>query len=210
MLIDCPHCSRSYHVDSGDLGRGRTVVCPRCDAQWFQPAETARTVTPALEVTGVNSRALVAMLDEAPAPRRRRLSLPGPVLSMAGVALACLALTALVVKREAVVRALPRTAPFYAAAHLPVNVVGLVFARVASERLASSDVTVRGSLRNLAGRRVVVPRLAFEVRDGSGAMLVTWSEKVPAPTLGAGRALDFRSTPHRLPADSRTVLVRFE
>ena len=204
MLIDCPGCARSYHVSSADLGsRGRTLVCPRCDARWHQD-----TPGPDLALTAVSAR-LSAHLDEAPvAPRR--LFPSRPALGAAGVALACLALASLVVARENVVRVMPRAAALYGTVGLPVNVVGLAFARVAPERLASRDVMVRGALRNVAGRKVRVPRLAFEVRDAAGTTLVAWSETVPAKTLAAGRELGFASSPHRLPEASRTVLVRFE
>ena len=205
MLIDCPGCARSYHVSSADLGaRGRTLVCPRCDAHWHHGAPGHD-----LAIAAVSSARPLPRLDEAPAPSNR-LSIPRRGLAAAGAVLACLGLTALVLARESVVRAMPRTAAIYALGGLPVNVVGLVFARVAPERLPSSDVTIKGALRNVAGRRVHVPRLAFEVRDAAGTTLVSWSETVPAKTLAPGSELGFVSKPHRLPLDSRSVLVRFE
>ena len=202
MLIDCPGCARSYHVSSADLGvRGRTVVCPRCGTRWHQGA-------PDLDVAAVSGR-VSPLLDEAPdAPPR--FFVPRWAPAVAAAALACLGFASLVVARDGVVRSMPRAAALYAAAGFPVNVVGLAFARVAPERLASSDVTIRGALRNVAGRKVRVPRLAFEVRDASGATLVAWRETVPTKSLAAGGELGFASAPHRLPADSRTVLVRFE
>lgn len=204
MLIDCPDCARSYHVSGADLGdRGRTLVCPRCDARWHQDAPG-----PHLAVAAVSARPS-SHLDEVPvAPRHFAPS--RPALVGAGAILACLALTSLVVARENVVRAVPRAAALYGTIGLPVNVVGLAFARVAPERLATRDVIVRGALRNVAGRKVRVPRLAFEVRDAAGTTLVAWSETVPAKTLAVGRELGFASLPHRLPEASRTVLVRFE
>lgn len=116
----------------------------------------------------------------------------------------------LIFGRGAVVEHVPRTAKLYALAGLPVNVVGLSFANVKPERLPSSDVAIRGTLRNVIGRRTRIPRLVFEVRDAAGAALIEWRESVPAHTLAAGRLLDFASQPHRLPAESRTVLVRFD
>lgn len=204
MLIDCPGCARSYHVSSVDLGdRGRTLVCPRCDARWHQddPGHDLAVAAVSLHPH--------ARLDEVPI-ETRRVSVSRSALVFAGAALACLGFASLVVSRESVVRAMPRTAALYAAVGLPVNVIGLALDRVTPERLASSDVTIRGALRNVAGRRVHVPRLAFEVRDAAGTTLVAWSETVTAKTLAAGSELGFVSTPHRLPAESRTVLVRFD
>ncbi len=208
MLVDCPDCTRTYHVRSADLGRGRTLVCPHCDAHWFQEIGDAKAADWDLEVAGVSACAS-SRLDEAPAVVRRP-RLPRPVLVVAAIALTCLGFVALVVGRVAVVRAVPRAAAIYAMAGMPVNVVGLAFSRVSPERLASSDVTIRGTLRNIVGRRIAVPRLAFEVRDATGAALVAWSETIPTATLAAGRELAFASAPHRLPAESRTVVVRFD
>ncbi len=208
MLVHCPDCTRTYHVTSADLGRGRTLVCPHCDAHWFQEIGDVEATHGEFRIAGVSASAS-SRLDEAPAAVRRP-SLPRPVLAVAAVALTCLGLFTLVVGRVAVVRALPRAAAIYAMAGMPVNVVGLAFSRVTPERLASSDVTVRGALRNVAGRRMAVPRLAFEVRDGAGATLVAWNETVSTATLAAGRELAFASAPHRLPPESRTIVVRFE
>ena len=151
----------------------------------------------------------VAALDEVPAPARW-FHVPPAALTALGAALACATLVTLWTARESVVRAVPRTASLYAAMRMPVNVSGLVFERLAPERLASSDVTIRGAMRNVAGRKIVVPRLAFEVRNAEGSTLVSWSEDANARMLGAGRTLSFASSPHRLPSDSQTVLVRFE
>ena len=68
---------------------------------------------------------------------------------------------------------------------------------------------VSGAIRNVAGRRVSVPRIAYEVRDAIGTPLLTWSEAVPSKTLDAGKTLAFESSPHHMPADSSTVMVRF-
>ena len=204
MLIDCPGCARSYHVSSADLGsRGRTLVCPRCDSRWHQDGPGHD-----LAVAAVSTRPS-ARLDEVPLGTGR-VSVSRPALAFAGAALACLCFGSLMLAREGVVRAMPRTAALYAAAGLPVNVIGLAFARVVAERLASSDVTVRGALRNVAGRKVRVPRLAFEIRDAAGATLVAWSEATSAKTLAAGSEVDFASKPHNLPIASRTVLVHFD
>ena len=204
MLVDCPGCTRSYHVSSADLGgRGRTLVCPRCGTRWHQDGPSHE-----LAVAAVSARPH-ALLDEVPI-EPRRFSVSRPAWVLAGAALACLGFASLVAGREGVVRALPRTAALYAAADLPVNVIGLAFARVVPERLATSDVMIRGALRNVSGRKVRVPRLAFEVRDSAGTTLVAWSEAVPTRTLAAGSELGFASQPHRLPTTSRTVLVHFD
>lgn len=212
MLIDCPGCARSYHVSPDDLGpRGRTLVCPRCERRWHQdaadPIGKGRTFD--LDASGVSTRAAPA-LDEVALPPRSFVSVPRPVVAVCAAVVACLAVAGLLIGRDTIVRKMPRTAALYAVAGLRVNVVGLVFAGLESTRLPSSDVTIRGAIRNVSAHRVSIPRLAFEVRDAAGVTLVAWNETVSAKALAPGRNLAFASTPHRLPAESRTMLVRFE
>ena len=113
-------------------------------------------------------------------------------------------------QRDVVVRAVPRAAALYQALGLRVNVRGLELLHVAAKDEASGDVTFAGEIRNVAGRRVSIPRLAFEVRDLNGAMIMTWSQNAPANTLAVGRTISFTSAPHRPPPDGRTVVVRFD
>ena len=93
---------------------------------------------------------------------------------------------------------MPRMAALYAAAGMPVNVRGLEIGRLAPARLGKAEVTIAGEIRNVAGRRLVVPRVAFEIRDATGASLVSWSEAAPAKMLASGKTLAFTSTPHDL------------
>ena len=72
------------------------------------------------------------------------------------------------------------------------------------------DLTVSGAIRNIAQRRVVVPRLVYEVRDALGAPLAVWTEKAPAKTLGTGKTMTFVSAPHQVPSNGHSLLVRFE
>ena len=210
MLLNCPTCARSYTVSHAEIGEaGRTVICPSCRTQWF-----AR-----------GSGVLAATNDDSrEAPRRKRLETAAQLAAgrsapdrgrfrrarAAVLAIASLALvTGLVGQRERIVRHAPRTASLYSSIGLGVNVSGLAFASVAPQRLASSDVTVAGAIRNVTGRRVTVPRIAYEVRDAIGTPLLSWSEAVASKTLDAGKTLAFESSPHHMPADSRTVSVRF-
>ena len=69
--------------------------------------------------------------------------------------------------RSNVVRWLPQTASLYAAIGLPVNLRGLVFANVTTERETHDGVEVllvQGSIVNDFKRAAEVPRLRFSVR----------------------------------------------
>ena len=210
MLLNCPTCARSYTVSHADIGdAGRTVICPTCQTQWF---------------SGGSDLPAASNDDARKAPSRKRLKTAQQLAAGRSapkrgtfryVRAACAATAAvamllvLVEQRERIVRHAPRTAALYSTLGLGVNVRGLAFAKLAPLRLASSDVTVAGAIRNVAGRRVAVPRIAYEVRDAIGTPLLTWSESVPPKTLDAGKTLTFESSPHHMPADSRTVTVRF-
>ncbi len=197
MLVDCPDCAHSYTLGAAAIGEhGRVVICSRCDARWFQqgtrPVDTAEPAVVAPVVTRAKD----------PRPRARSLC----------VALALAAAAVLVGARTSVVRAVPRTAALYAAVGWPVNLRGLAIARLRPEPATSAqagDTVLAGEIRNVAGRRVPLPRIAFEIRDDVGVALVTWSEALPAATLAAGRTLAFASAPRRLPPGGRTVLAHF-
>ena len=129
---------------------------------------------------------------------------------MLATGLAAILVSTAVGKRDIVVRIMPRTAALYQAIGLRVNARGLELLQVAAKDEASGDVSVVGEIRNVAGRRVRIPRLAFEVRDRDGATVMTWSENAPSNTLAVGRTISFASASHRPPLEGRTVVVRFD
>lgn len=211
MLIDCPACARSYHVSPAEIEGGRTVICPRCDARWFvdDPAGAGARHAGAARFDAAERPVPVAETwAQAPARRRRPRVPVGMTLGLASVALVSLTLGA----RATIVQMMPRAAALYAAAGLPVNLRGLEFREVRTARAdpSSPEVTIKGDIRNVAGRRVRVPRLVFEVRDEAGQPLIRWSERAPAKLVGAGRTLAFASSPHAIPPESHVVLVHFE
>lgn len=209
MLVDCPDCARSYQLDAAEIGEsGRVLICPRCDARWFciggrsaqdgfrfefDPARAERRVGPPTGAVAWSFPPLDGLL--------RPLLATFLVVAVA---------TGLVCARRAIVRFVPRTAPLFAAAHLPVNVSGFEIGRLLPTQLPSADLTVSGQIRNVAHHRLSLPRIAFEVRDAAGQPLLTWSENPPARSLGAGQIAAFASMPHSVPPGSRTVLVRLE
>ena len=129
---------------------------------------------------------------------------------MIAIGLVAAVAIATVGKRDVVVRAMPRTAALYQALGLRVNVRGLEFLQVAAKNEVSGDMTVAGEIRNVTGRRVRIPRLAFEVRDRDGATVMTWRQNAPANTLAVGRTISFAASPHHPPPEGRTVVVRFD
>ena len=213
MLIDCPTCSRCYTVDQAELGSsGRMVICPRCQTRWF--AGDASRQPPQMDLQRlIGSDRTVALEHSSsrvtPARRRGAGRLAPVAVMLAIIGTTC---AGLVVGREGVVRLAPQAAVLYAAAGLKVHVHGLDFGAVAMARrdAASSDVVISGEIRNQAKHRLAVPRLVYDVKDQSGASLVRWTEGTHAHALAPGRMLEFASSPHHLPSESRSVLVTFE
>ena len=211
MLIDCPACARSYHVSSAEIGEsGRTVICPRCDAHWFVYGDGTSTLMPSphdLQIPSFSGRPAVTPFDGTASGLRASLwQAARPVIMGATCLLvAMIALGA----RQRIVRIEPRLAGLYERIGLAVNVRGLEIAALTPTRPDAVDMTVAGTIRNVAQSRVAVPRLVYEVLDAEGAPLVTWTERAPVKILDTGRTTTFVSSPHQLPPGGHSILVRF-
>jgi predicted Zn finger-like uncharacterized protein len=143
--------------------------------------------------------------------RNRRFGWPLPGLPTAVLGLILLDL-GLIGWRAEIVRAVPQTAPLYAAIGLGVNLRGLVLTDVTTETVSSEGVPVlmiRGQIVSAAKRVVDVPRLRFAVRNGSGNEIYNWTALPNRSLLGPGEALAFQSRLASPPPETHDVLVRF-
>jgi predicted Zn finger-like uncharacterized protein len=141
--------------------------------------------------------------------RRRRWLAPG--LPAAILALAA-ANVSMIVWRADIVRLLPQTASLYAAVGLPVNLRGLAFDNIQMSRAEHDGVgvlVVEGSIVNVSGRPVEVPRLRLAVRNGGKNEIYAWTALPARSILGPGETLPFRSRLASPPAEAREVMVRF-
>jgi hypothetical protein len=114
--------------------------------------------------------------------------------------------------RSDVVRWLPQTASLYAAIGLPVNLRGLVFANVTTERETNDGVevlVVQGTIVNAFKRPVEVPRLRFSVRYQSGYEVYSWTALPNRNVLLPGETLPFSSRLASPPREGDRVEVRF-
>jgi predicted Zn finger-like uncharacterized protein len=175
------------------------------------PLQAAATAASAAEpvAAGEDIETVAARRTRRGSKRRRRWPLPG----LATTILALIAAnTALVAWRADVVRALPQTAAFYAAIHLPVNLRGLVFSGIETARETADSVpvlVVSGTIVSTAKRPVDVPRLRFAVRNEAGQEIYAWTALVDRKVLAPGESLQFHSRLASPPRDGRDVLVRF-
>jgi predicted Zn finger-like uncharacterized protein len=114
--------------------------------------------------------------------------------------------------RSDVVRWLPQTASLYAAIGLPVNLRGLVFANVTTERETNDGVevlVVQGTIVNTLKRPVEVPRLRFSVRYQSGYEVYSWTALPNRNVLLPGESLPFSTRLASPPREGDRVQVRF-
>jgi predicted Zn finger-like uncharacterized protein len=127
------------------------------------------------------------------------------------VALA-LAVAGLVIWRSDVVRAVPQTASLFSTVGLPVNLRGLVFENVRTTGEMHEGVPVliiEGTIANVAGKTVEVPRLRFAMRNRAGHEVYAWTSVTGRSILAPGETAAFRSRLASPPADGRDVIVRF-
>jgi predicted Zn finger-like uncharacterized protein len=114
--------------------------------------------------------------------------------------------------RVAMVRNFPQTASLFAAIGLPVNLRGLIFENVKSSGEFVDGVTVmvvQGTIVNLTGKALEVPRLRFALRSASGHEVYAWTALPTRTMLSPGEELPFRSRLASPPPDGRDVIVRF-
>ena len=126
-------------------------------------------------------------------------------------ALACSAWLC-VTRREAIVRAWPQAAGLYARAGLPVNLRGLAFEDVSTTGATEAGLpvlVVEGSLRNVTGAPVGVPRLRFAVRDDKEVELYSWTAVAGRNELASGGVLPFKTRLASPPHGGQSVAVRF-
>ena len=167
------------------------------------------TVTPGSDA-GQDIETFAARRARREAMRRRRR---WPVPGLAAIILVLVAVdTALLGWRSDVVRLLPQTASLYAALGIPVNLRGLAFENIKMSKEAHDGVTVlvvEGSIVNVTGRAVEVPRLRLAVRNESKNEIYTWTTLPTRSILGPTETLPFRSRLASPPPEARDVLVRF-
>jgi len=175
---------------------------PIIDAPPLAPSEHAPT--PAEDIESVAARR--AQRQAAHRRRWERSMWTSAVLSLVAINLM------LIGWRSNVVRWLPQTASLYAAIGLPVNLRGLVFANVTTERETHDGVEVllvQGSIVNEFKRAAEVPRLRFSVRYQSGYEVYSWTALPNRGVLQPGESLSFSSRLASPPREGDRVEVRF-
>lgn len=118
-----------------------------------------------------------------------------------------------VLRRNAVVAAVPQSAGLFAKLGLPVNLRGVEIRDVSSRIVVDQGVrqlVVEGEIGNVERQEVKLSRLRFAVRDENGREIYSWKAAVDKPVIEAGENLRFRRRLASPPDGAADVQVRFE
>ncbi len=194
MILTCPECASRYFVPDGSVGAaGRTVRCSSCGARWTaraddaasetspqpRPAEPTRAPPAASEnpaistpVEGDANEPLPKVFRERAALRQRVREAAAAGAVWAGLAAGFMLLIgATIVMRQDIARLWPRTAGAYAAAGLPVNLVGLTIENQHAQpqlQDGHAALVITGALRNIRDKPVVAPPLRISLLNTAG------------------------------------------
>jgi predicted Zn finger-like uncharacterized protein len=173
------------------------------------PLIDAPPLVPVAASTGEDIESVAARRGERHAAHRRRWERSRWTVAI----LTLLAIYLMLIGwRTDVVRWLPQTASLYAALGLQINLRGLVFTSVMTERETHEGVevlVVEGTIVNDVKRAVEVPRLRFSVRNKSGYEIYSWTALPNRNALLPGESLPFRSRLASPPREADRVQVRF-
>jgi predicted Zn finger-like uncharacterized protein len=215
MQIDCPGCTKSYHIVKAALGpKGRRVACPRCDTIWFVTADgtsgqLAPLIDAAIEIPANDVRPRKKQIPKPAVPSRPRASLLKDLCAGAALLVSGMALLGF---RADVVRLWPPTSTVYAALGLPVNLRGLELRdlHTVSTRAGSEPVLgIEGEIANIRPGFTEVPPIKLSIRDPSGHILYSWTATSQKRRLAAGETIAFRAQLAEPPAGSHDVVARF-
>lgn len=177
------------------------MVPPEASSFTHEPLETEAKA-------GADIETVAARRFRRDAFRGRSLMKPLPL----GIAALVAINAGILAFRSDIVRLLPQTASLYAAIGLPVNLRGLAFDNIRMSRTEQEGVgvlVVEGSIVNVTGRSVEVPRLRLAVRNTAKNEVYAWTSLPSRSILAPGEVLPFRSRLASPPADAGEVQVRF-
>lgn len=216
MLIVCPACLSAYRMPS----QARDAAALRC-AQCGKVFEAVPV--PPLQPHGSGSQDVMAALPGTRAdllPRSRPVRpLPTPDAAT-GFRIAPAAIVAVVLLaagmggiawRAPIARALPATAPLFAAIGLPANgnlSLGPVVTALADDG-PTRVLTLSATIRNTDKHGADVPNIRIVVRDEAEQSVYSWVAPGPQPRLGPGEAVEFRSRLVSPPVNGHDLVVSF-
>lgn len=144
--------------------------------------------------------------SQLPVARLRRYARIGAIVALVGV------LAGLYAFRVEAVRMVPELARLYAAFGMPVNIVGLDFANVATQmaRRDGIDVlAVTATIYPVARGQVAIPPVIVELRNRDGQQIYQWSVTPNQQTVGPGETVRLATELASPPAGAVSVRLSF-
>jgi hypothetical protein len=114
--------------------------------------------------------------------------------------------------RKPIVKLFPAAADLYASVYLPVNIRGIEFKNITSDRKFENGIpvlTIRGELTNITDDIITVPRLRFGLQNGSNQELYHWTMKIKLKTLPPAGQTKFVTRLASPPGEAQNVHIRF-
>ena len=232
MLITCPSCAATYDLPIERIGgAGRKVRCVSCHESWFvaSPDQAAPDAAAKPSLDDDVRIEIVARPVPPPPPRSETATSPrdrgkgrsgkassrvsaSGLVKVAALLVVFAAPPSLVAFRDGIVSALPGTASLYRSVGLPVNLVGLSLAKVASHLSDENGTTilqVTGEIVNEGKIARSVPWLRISIEGEHGEPLYEWSAKAAEGELPVGRSAPFRVRLTAPPSSAHRVAVTF-
>lgn len=147
-----------------------------------------------------------ALANAMPAARVRRLWAFGSVFSLVATVLV------LVLCREPIVRILPDLASLYRLVGMEVNVIGLEFGQIKTERRHDNgnvSLVVTGIVRNITNKPIELPKVLVSLQTSGSEEVYAWSIDPSVSYLDIGEAVEFETKLTDPPAIADNVKLSF-
>ncbi len=194
---------------------GGEVRCAKCLTVWFQAvSDSDVSLDQDLEEARLVERNDAGAVPETPGEKTARAARRSRLALVAGLgALALFFGTffwAAIAFRYEIATVWPQSANLYGLINLPVNVHGLDFADITSNRLienGESVLQISGRVINVSERQLTVPPIHVSLRDTQERELYGWTVSAGVAMLGPGQWSGFLARLPNPPAEvARTEL----
>jgi predicted Zn finger-like uncharacterized protein len=233
MILVCPSCDTRYFADETAIGNdGRRVRCASCGHSWFvKPPEEGGAAAPApAEDVGLTREQVERLRQTAAANaasrsgphaefrareqnrRQRQRSVAAITAWLIGFGVFGASAAGLVVFRDDVVEAWPRSASFYRLAGLEVNRFGLKLLDEDARRSFDGTtpvLTVTGGVLNDGLEVRPAPHIRISLLDEAGAELHVWTDSIGVDVVQPGERVDFTSRIVAPPVETFRLTVTF-
>lgn len=121
-------------------------------------------------------------------------------------------LGALISYRDAVVSVYPQSAGLFAMIGMPVNLRGLVFEEIVTERAVENGVDVlniKGQIVSIDDQPTPIPALRFSMRDSRNNEIYSWQSRLPLDYVRPGERLPFESQVIAPPPQGQSIRIFF-